>query len=82
MPNAIYPRWKSAVMQATANSALTGNVRLILVDAGAYTYSAAHEFLSDIPARRASPRRELSPAARCRALSCAGHSKAQACAIN
>jgi hypothetical protein len=49
MPNAIYPRWKAAIMQASANSSLGGNVRLVLVDTGAYTYSAAHEFLSDIP---------------------------------
>lgn len=48
MPNAIYPKWKEAVMQGSANSSLAGNVKAVLVDLADYTYSAAHEFLSDI----------------------------------
>lgn len=48
MPNALYPKWKEALLQATANSALTGTVRVALVDAGTYTYSAAHEFYSSV----------------------------------
>lgn len=48
MANAIYPKWKEAVIQAAANSALTGTVKVALVDAAVYTYSAAHEFLSSL----------------------------------
>jgi hypothetical protein len=48
MANAIYPKWKEAIMQASANSALTGTVKAALVDTGTYTYSAAHEFLSSL----------------------------------
>jgi len=48
MANAIYPKWKEAVIQASANSSLGGTVRVALVDAGTYTYSAAHEFLSSL----------------------------------
>jgi hypothetical protein len=48
MANAIYPKWKEAVMQASANSALTGTVKAALVDTASYTYSAAHEFLSSL----------------------------------
>lgn len=48
MANAIYPKWKEAIMQASANSSLAGNVKAVLVDLADYTYSAAHEFLSDV----------------------------------
>lgn len=48
MANAIYPKWKEALVQASANSALTGTVKVALVDTGTYTYSAAHEFLSSL----------------------------------
>ena len=48
MANALYPKWKEALVQASANSALTGTVKAVLVDTGTYTYSAAHEFLSSI----------------------------------
>lgn len=48
--NALYPIWKSALLQASANSALTGTVRVVLIDAADYTYSAAHDFLDDVPA--------------------------------
>jgi hypothetical protein len=49
MANKVYPKWKEAVVQAAANSALTGNMRCALVDLADYTYSDAHQFLSDIP---------------------------------
>ncbi len=52
MPNAIYPKWKEAIMQNSANSSLTGTVRVALVDTGVYTYSAAHQFVSDLGASR------------------------------
>ena len=48
MPNALYPKWKEALLQNSANSALTGTVRAALVDTGTYTYSAAHEFLTSL----------------------------------
>lgn len=48
MANAIYPKYKEAVLTGAANSSLTGTLKAALVDAGAYTYSAAHEFLSSL----------------------------------
>lgn len=48
MANAIYPKWKEAIIQASANSALTGTVKVALVDTGTYTYSSAHEFYSSV----------------------------------
>lgn len=51
MANAIYPLWKAAIMQASANSSLTGTVKAALVDTGTYTYSSAHEFLSSLTGR-------------------------------
>lgn len=51
MANAIYPLWKAAIMQASANSSLGGTVKVALVDTGAYTYSSAHEFLSSLTGR-------------------------------
>lgn len=50
MANAIYPTYKEAAIGGGANTDLaTGNVKAILVDLADYTYSAAHEFLSDVP---------------------------------
>lgn len=51
MPNAIYPKYKEAVIQSSANSSLTGTVKVALVDTGVYVYSAAHEFLSSLTGR-------------------------------
>jgi hypothetical protein len=48
MANALYPKWKEALLQAAPNSALTGTVKVALVDTGTYTYSAAHQFFSDL----------------------------------
>jgi hypothetical protein len=47
--NALYPKTKAQMLQGTLNL-LTADVRLILVDEAEYTYAAAHEFLSDVPA--------------------------------
>jgi hypothetical protein len=44
---AVYPTWKQEVMQATANTSLTATVKCQLATS-AYTYSAAHVFLSDV----------------------------------
>lgn len=48
--NVIYPKWKEALMQAGANVSLALTVNAYLVDTAAYTYSAAHQFLTDLPA--------------------------------
>lgn len=52
MANALYPKWKEALLQGTANSALNGSgttgVYVALVDTGTYIYSAAHEFYSSL----------------------------------
>jgi hypothetical protein len=48
MANAIYPKYKEALLQSSANSSLTGTVKVALVDTGTYTYSSAHEFLSSL----------------------------------
>lgn len=53
MANAIYPKFKEALMGAAADSTLnaaegTTGVFAALVDTGTYTYSAAHEFYSSL----------------------------------
>jgi hypothetical protein len=48
MANAIYPKYKEAIIQSSSNSSLTGTVKAALVDTGTYTYSASHEFLTDL----------------------------------
>lgn len=52
MANALYPKWKEALLQSSANSDLAGTgttgVFIALVDTGTYTYNAAHQFYSDL----------------------------------
>lgn len=52
MANAIYPKFKEAILQASSNSSLGGSgttgVYAVLVDTGTYTYSASHEFFSSV----------------------------------
>lgn len=49
MANAIYPKYKEAILQSAANSNMsTGTVKVALIDLGTYTYSAAHEFFSSV----------------------------------
>lgn len=53
MANVVYPKYKEALLGATANSSLnasegTTGVFAALVDTGVYTYSAAHEFYSSL----------------------------------
>ncbi len=51
MANKVYPKYKKACMSGAATHDLIGgNVKMALVDTGSYTYSDAHEFLSDIGA--------------------------------
>lgn len=63
MANAIYPKWKEARLQATANAALDGSgttgVYAALVDTAVYTYSAAHEFFSSVAAGAVGTDQEL-----------------------
>lgn len=49
MANAIYPKYKEALIDGASNVALdTGNIKAILVDLADYTYSSSHQFLSDV----------------------------------
>lgn len=48
MANTVYPKFKKRCA-TTGGNVLAGTVRAQLVDLGAYTYSAAHEFLSELP---------------------------------
>ncbi len=52
MANALYPKWKEALLQNLAESDLDGSgttgVFVALIDTGTYTYSAAHEFYSSL----------------------------------
>ena len=61
MANALYPKTKAQLLQGTINL-LTANVKAMLVDLADYTYDAAHDFLNDVPAPRASRSRRRSPA--------------------
>src|SRR5438132_1197255 len=49
MANALYPKTKAQLMQASINL-LTANVKAILIDLADYSYNAAHDFLNDVPA--------------------------------
>ena len=52
MANALYPKWKEALVQNSADSDLDGSgttgVYAVLVDTGTYTYSASHQYYSDL----------------------------------
>ena len=50
MANAIYPKWKEAILNGGTNVALSGTVKVTLVDLADYTYSSAHDFIDDVPA--------------------------------
>ena len=52
MANAIYPKYKEALLNGSANTNMSsGTVKVALVDTGTYTYSSAHEFLSSLTGR-------------------------------
>lgn len=55
MANALYPKWKEALLQASSNSALSGTVKAVLVDTGTYTYNSAHDFYDDISGAAGTP---------------------------
>jgi selenophosphate synthase len=48
MANAIYPKWKEALIQGSANTSLTGTVKAVFLDTADEAYSAADTFLSDV----------------------------------
>jgi hypothetical protein len=53
MANALYPIWKQALLAGSANADIdtddtTDGPFCALVDLGTYTYSAAHDFYSDL----------------------------------
>lgn len=51
MANALYPKWKQALLEFTANNDLAGQtVKVALVDTGIYTYSAADQYYSAVSA--------------------------------
>ena len=50
MANALFPRWKQALLEFTANNNLSaGTVKVALVTAG-YTYSSTDQFYSSVSA--------------------------------
>lgn len=49
MANAIYPKYKEALLDGAANTDVNdGPVKVALIDTGTYTYSAAHDFYDDV----------------------------------
>jgi hypothetical protein len=51
MANVVYPKFKEAQLAAASGiNVATGDLRAILVDLNDYAYSAAHDFLDDVPA--------------------------------
>ena len=49
MANAIYPKYKEALLDGSSNIDINdGTVKVALVDTGTYTYSAAHDFYDDL----------------------------------
>ncbi len=50
MANVIYPKFKQALLQGDISGGLDAvNVKAVMVDLADYTYSAAHDFLDDVP---------------------------------
>lgn len=50
MARLIYPKYLEALISGSSNiSLIGGDVKVVLVDTAEYTYSASHQFLSDIP---------------------------------
>src|SRR6187402_3645740 len=49
MANALYPLWKKALLDGDV-ALDTENIKVVLCDSASYTYSAAHQYLSDVSA--------------------------------
>lgn len=49
MANAIYPKYKEALLDGATNIDVNdGTVKVALIDTGTYTYSSAHDFYDDV----------------------------------
>lgn len=49
MANAVYPKFKEALLDALSNTDLNdGTVKVALIDTGTYTYNTAHDFYDDL----------------------------------
>lgn len=49
MANALYPKYKQSLLTALLNvDIVVGTAKAVLIDTGVYTYSAAHQFYSDL----------------------------------
>jgi hypothetical protein len=48
MANAVYPLWKKSMMSGDSPDLATANVRVALIDTDVYTYSATHQYFSDL----------------------------------
>ena len=49
MANTFYPKYKEAVFNGGSGIALTGTLKVTLIDSAQYTYNAAHDFWDDVP---------------------------------
>lgn len=49
MASALYPKFKEALLGGTINLS-SDTIKCVLVDTADYTYSAAHQYLSSVPA--------------------------------
>ena len=66
MANAIYPLYKQSLLAGDANADLDNNtttdgVYVALIDTGTYTYSAAHQFYSNLSGIVGTPQRITAP---------------------
>jgi len=66
MANAIYPKYKEALLTGSSNSSLTvddttDGTYVALVDTGTYSYSAAHQFYSSLSGIVGTPQRIATP---------------------
>lgn len=66
MANAIYPLYKQSLLAGDTNADLDNNtaqdgVYVALIDTGAYTYSAAHQFYSNLSGIVGTPQRITTP---------------------
>lgn len=49
MANAVYPKYKEALLDGAANIDVNdGTVKVALIDTGTYTYNSAHDFYDDV----------------------------------
>ena len=49
MANAIYPKYKEALLDGLSNIDINdGTVKVALIDTGTYTYNTAHDFYDDV----------------------------------